>query len=251
MDQEQLKLSMQMTNHKKTLRNLAVFIFSVGILFGMTLAGVATWTDLEANFYNLEKVADESLTTLRCPVLMTVTETGTITATFSNPSDLPVAPRMRAYISNPGPLRTIETTISLAPGETKQVHWAVTSEDVDYGDLILIKVLAFSYYKSPIREGTCGILVLSLPHLTGNQIFASTLAFSLLGMLIGVGLWVANSRPLKGRMLDATHAMIGLTAVVLVDMVISFRGAWLFGVLLFLVAVLLIAVIIANTALAS
>jgi hypothetical protein len=42
MDQEQLKLSMQMANHKKTLRNLAVFIFSVGILFGMTLAGVAT-----------------------------------------------------------------------------------------------------------------------------------------------------------------------------------------------------------------
>ena len=240
-----------MSNHKKTIRNLAIFLFSVGVLLGMFLAGAATWTDLEATFYGFGKVANDPLTTLRCPVLMTATETGIIRATLSNNSELPVDARVRVYVSNPGPIRVVETITPLAPGETKKVEWAVTAEDIDFGNLILVKVLAFAYYKVPVREAWCGILVLNLPNLTGSQIFTFALAVSLLGMLDGIGLWIANSRLLKSRILDATRAMIGLAAVVLVDMALSFMGLWLFGVILFLLAILLIAVIIANVALAS
>jgi hypothetical protein len=231
---------MQMSNHKKTIRNLAIFFFSVGVLLGMFLAGAATWTDLEATFYGFGKVADNPLTTLRCPVLMMATETGIIRATLSNNSELPVDARVRVYVSNPGPIRIVETITPLAPGETKKVEWTVTSEDVDFGNLILLKVLAFAYYKAPVREEWCGILVLNLPHLSGNQVFTSALGLSLAGLLIGIGLWVIGGRPLKGKTLSAFRAMIWLAALVLADMVVSFMGLWLFGLIFFVVAALLI-----------
>lgn len=239
-----------MGNHKKTIRNLAIFLFSVGVLLGMFLAGAAVWTDLEATFYGFGKVANDPLTTLRCPVLMTATETGIIRATLSNNSELPVDARVRVYVSNPDPIRTIETITALAPGETKQVHWTVTSEDVDFGNLILVKVLAFAYYKAPFREGWCGILVLNLPYLTGNQIFVSALVLGLLGMLIGIGLWVIGGRPLKGKTLIAFRAMIWLAALVLVDTVFSLMGLWLFGLILFVAAALLILGVITSAILA-
>jgi len=239
-----------MSNHKKTIRNLAIFFFSVGVLLGMFLAGAATWTDLEATFYGFGKVADNPLTTLRCPVLMMATETGIIRATLSNNSELPVDARVRVYVSNPGPIRIIETITSLAPGEIKMLEWTVTSEDVDFGNLILLKVLAFAYYKAPVREEWCGILVLNLPHLSGNQVFTSALGLSLAGLLIGIALWVIGGRPLTGKTLFAFRAMVWLAAFVLADMVFSFMGLWLFGLVLFVVAVLLILGVLTSAILA-
>jgi hypothetical protein len=251
MELEQPESSMQMVSHKKAIRNLAIFLFSVGVLLGMFLAGAATWTDLEATFYGFEKVANDPLTTLRCPVLMTATETGIIRATLSNNSELPVDARVRVYVSNPGPIRIVETITPLAPGETKKLEWTVTSEDVDFGNLILVKVLAFAYYKVPVREEWCGILVLNLPYLTGNQIFVSALVLGLLGMLIGIGLWVIGGRPLKGKTLSAIRAMIWLVALVLADMVVSFMGLWLIGLIFFVTAALLILGVLTSAVLAS
>jgi len=234
-----------MTSNKKIIRSLAIFLFLLGMLFAMALAGVAAWTGLEATFYGFERLTNERLTTLRCPVLMTVTETGAISATVSNLSDVTVEPKMRIYVSGPGPFRTVDSQITLAPGETQQVHWTVTSEDVDYKDLIMVKVLAFPYYKFSTREGTCGILVLNLPNLTGSQVFDFALVVALSGLLIGMGLWIASGPQYKKRILDATRAMIFLAILTLVDLFVSFRGAWFFGLVLFLATVLLIVVVLA------
>ena len=239
-----------MSNQKKPIRSLAIFLFSVGVVLGMSLTGVAIWTDLEATFYGFGKVADNPLTTLRCPVLMTATETGIIRATLSNNSELPVDARVRVYVSNPGPIRIVETITSLAPGETKKVEWTVTSEDVDFGNLILVKVLAFAYYEAPVREKWCGILVLNLPYLSGNQVFNSALGLSLAGLLIGFALWVIGGRPLKGKTLIAFHAMIWLAVFVLADMVFSFMGLWLLGLILFVAAALLILGVLTSAILA-
>ena len=240
-----------MTGDKKIIRSLAIILFSVGVLSGMFLAVAGAWPDLEATFYGFGKLTDHSLTTLRCPVLMTAAETGVISATLSNPSELSAEAKVRVCFSGPGPIQIVETVTPLAAGETKQVHWTATSADVDFRNLILVKALAFPYGNVPVREGWCGILVLNLPYLTGNQVFIFLLMLSLAGLLIGIGLWVIGGNPLKGKTLTAIHAMIWLAAFVLADMAASFMGVWLFGVILFLLAILLIAVIIANVALAS
>jgi len=218
------------------------------MLFSMALAGVASWADLEATFYGFERLTNERLTTLQCPVLMTVTETGTISAAVSNLSDVTVKPKLRIYVSGPGLFRAADVQITLDPGKTQQVYWTVTSEDVDYKFLIMAKVLAFPYYMAPTREGTCGILVLNLSNLTGSQVFDFALAVALSGLLIGLGLWIASGPQLKKRILDSTRAMIFLAILTLVDMFVSLRGAWLFGLILFLATALLIIVVLANAA---
>jgi hypothetical protein len=70
-------------------------------------------------------------------------------------------------------------------------------------------------------------------------------------MLIGIGLWVIGGRPLKGKTLISFHAMIWLAALVLADMVVSFMGLWLFGIIFFVAAALLILGVLTSAVLAS
>ena len=60
-----------------------------------------------------------------------------------------------------------------------------------------------------------------------------------------------GGRPLKGKTLIAIHAMIWLAALVLADMVVSFMGLWLLGIILFVAAALLILGVITSAILAS
>jgi len=244
------KLGTKMTDNKKTIRILALSLFSLGLLAGMFLAGAGAWSDLEATFYGFGKMADHSLTTLHCPVLMTATETGVIRADLANHSNKTVQAKTRIYISSL-PIRTVETITPIASGETKELTWTVTSEDVALGNLILAKVLVYPYGDAPLREGWCGTLVLKVPLLNGSQVFGILLALSLVGLLGGIGLWVMGGSPLKGRTLTAIRAMICLTAFILVDMVFSFLGLWLYGLVLFVVVVVLILGVLTSVALAS
>jgi hypothetical protein len=120
----------------------------------------------------------------------------------------------------------------------------VTSDDAAFGRLVLVKVTVNRRYPLPSRQGTCGILVVGLPYFTGNQIFAFTLVVSFLSMVGGAGLWGVANRPLKGLGRDVTVAMGALAGSVLAGMILGLRGSWLFGGLVFVIAVLLIGAII-------
>jgi len=237
-----------MTRHKKILCSLAIFFFSLGMVFSMALAGIASWEDLEATFYGFQHFTNDRLTTLRCPVLMTTNGTGIISASVSNPSNVTVESKLRIFVSGPGPFRTEDAQITLGAGKTQQVQWTVTAKDVDYRFLIMAEVLAFPYSSMSTREATCGILVLKVPGLTGSQLFDSALAVALSGLMIGLGLWFASGSQSKKRILDSTNALTLLAILTLLDMFFSFRGIWIFGILLFLATFLLIIVVFANAA---
>ena len=235
-----------MNSKNKTVRILGVLIFSVGVLLGMALFGIIVWGDFEASMFDPSIKQDASLTTLRCPVMMTRTETGTVTATFTNPLERPIELYTRAHITEGYVtlMREIITTLPLDPGETKPLQWRVTSDDAAFGRLILVKVTVNRKYPLPSRQGTCGILVVGLPYFTGNQVFAFTFAVSLLSMAGGAGLWVIANRPLKELGRDVTVAMGTLAGSVLVGTIIGLRGSWMFGGLIFVFTVLLIGAII-------
>jgi hypothetical protein len=230
------------TRTRQIIRFLSILLFSAGILLGLALAGSAAWADLEAKFYGFEKMGDQALSGLRCPVVMTASETGTVSVTLTDPTDKPLQLMARADISNPIQIRTERKTLSLAPGEKNQLSWAVTSDDVDLDFFIFVKVSTYPTAASPFRESTCGIVVVNLPSLTGNQVFAVTLAASLLSIAIGLVLWEVSSRPLQGRTLHITYAMRFLTVVILAQMLVSFRGWWVLGGIFLVVAVLVIVV---------
>jgi hypothetical protein len=229
-----------MNARKKTFRALGFTLFWLGVLAAVALAAAGTVADLEATFYGFPWWADGSLPGFRCPVLMTSWETSTVSLTLKNPTDRAIPFRAHAEISTPGQARDVPVMVEVAPGEKERVVWSVTSADVDLGFFIFVNGWTNPAYPYPTRQSMCGILVLNVAGLTGRQIFALTLAASVLCMIGGMGLWIAGSKPLEGRRRSATAGMAFLALVVLAALLVSVLGAWMAGIILLALAVLTI-----------
>jgi hypothetical protein len=223
------------------MRILSVVLFSIGLLLGVAFVGAAVWADLEASLFDPPVGVDEPLKTLRCPVIITTQESGTVTATFSNPSTRSVPRTVRAHISYGFATltREVNTQFVLEPGGTHKLEWTVTSDDAAWRHFILTRVHVLRNSPLPSRTGSCGVLVMDLLGLTGNQIVVSSWIASLTTMLIGVILWAVARRSAKERMPNLTGAMVGLAAIVLVAMLASLVGWWVLGGLLLLFVLIL------------
>jgi hypothetical protein len=228
-----------MRSRNRIARFVGLLLFSVGTLLGIGLAGVAIWADFEAVFYGFMKMGNKPISSLQCPVIMTRSETGKISATFKNPLDKPIQLMLRTDIS--GPTLSMERTrLALEPGEKKQAEWTVTRDNIDLGFFVFAQVSSYPVYPFPFRQTTCGIFVMDMFGLSGKQITTGALVGSVLGLLIGLGLWQAGNRPLSGRRMEATYAMQFLAVIVLGAMFVAFRGWWLVGILLLTVALLML-----------
>jgi hypothetical protein len=240
---------MEMASQNKLLRILSVLVLSLGVLLGIALTAIAAWGDFEANRFDtdLSLLRDASLRTFRCPVIMTTNESGTVRATLRNPLDRPVTLTVRLDVSNYITLKRENTVrLPLAPGERQKLEWTVTPDDVVYGDLILVKILQFRQYPLPGRLGSCGIVVVDSPYLTGGQIVALGFGVSLLAMLGAIGLWLASQRPLTRRGRQSASTMAAFAGSVVAGMICSLLGAWMLAVLLLAVNILLIGAIIGH-----
>jgi hypothetical protein len=249
MDQTKPESSTRTKMRNATVRAVAVILVSVGVFLGLALSAIAITGDAEATLFNagLSHLRDEALPTLRCPVLITETESGTVSATFENTLEKPVEFRIRTHISQYIPMwREIDSEIPVEPGARERLEWTVTSDDAVQGNFILVKVLRFRKYPLPALLGSCGILVVNLPYFTGNQISAFVIAASLLGLIGGVGLWVVANRPLSGSALDAARAMGVLAGIVVVGMIASLLGAWMLGAFLLAATLLLVGAIVGH-----
>ncbi len=226
-------------------RSLGTFLFMAGILLGMALAAAASFAGVEAQFYGFESIYGAKLKTVHCPVLMTTAHPTQVRATVSNPGDQPVNMLVTTDLSSPGLIQTTEEVVALAAHEKKPLEWTVTSQNVDLGFLILAQVSTSPNYAQPARQGTCGIVVLNVPGLTGNELFTLALVASLLFIVAGAVLMELNSPPMAGRKLSPTIAMRFLGIMTLAGMFTSFIGGWLPGIVFLVVAVLGLVVILA------
>jgi len=225
----------------KLSRSLGVFFFGCGILADILLFALLSWPGLEAYFYFDYMPAQEALTTLKCPLFLTPRDRGQVTVTYSNPSRLTLVPQFQVNISSPDLMfRTVDTAPSITPGETKELHWDITSQDVVFAHLILAEVYVSPVYDTPDRVGRCGTLWVDVPQLTGEEIFAGVLAASLLFIALGWGLWIASRHSRRGSKPDVTGAMLALTAVVLFGTIAGIHGWWQFGVACLVLSILLI-----------
>jgi hypothetical protein len=235
-----------MKTRKTLLGILGVFIFAVGAVLGIAFYGGATWGDLEAFLFDATVDADASLGSLRCPIVITSTESGTLSARFENSMERPIKLTIRTHVSEGFVtlMREIEAMPSLEPGEKQRLEWTVTADDAAFGHLILARVFVKYPYPLPSRTAACGVLVIDLPGWTGSQVTALIVVGSFLCMVAGVGLWVAGNRPMSGRTQDASRAMVALAVVVLLGIISSFIEWWLLSGLLLVVALLLIGAIV-------
>lgn len=233
-----------MNFRSKVFSSLSGWVYSLGALLGLVFFTLAVWGDFEAGLYDAVIQGDQRLETLECPKFIAPWETGTITASVSNPLGLDIDPRVRVHITAGFVTLMSEdmVTVNMAPGESKTLHWQVTADDAAFGGLlILTRVYVFRNHGLPSRDAFCGILVLDILGLSGQQIYDLSFAISIFLMLIGAGGWFVAHWPLKGRAQFLGSAMIALGLIVVVGLVATAEDWLVLGMLLVLIAVLLLA----------
>jgi hypothetical protein len=234
-----------MKPQNKILNALGLVLFFTGILLGVAFFGSLTWANLEARFYFGFNGGAETTLRLTCPHIMTTHDTGSVTAVVANKVEKTINPIFQADISGPL-LRSVRTQPSIEPGKTQQVKWEISAKDVDYGHLIMAQVYQYASFKTPTATATCGTLFLNLPGLTGMQVYILILVVSLLGIAIGIALWLIGNRTLKGRFVERLWEMVLLTVVVLVGILFGSLGLWIFGTLALVLSLLMFVVLIGR-----
>ena len=227
-------------------RSLGLLLYTLGVGTALMLAAGAAWADFEASLFDAAMPAEEQITSLRCPILITGNETGTVVASFTNPSARPVRRNIRVHVSDGFVtlMREVEERIVLAAGERRQFQWTVTPQDAAWDRVILVRVYVLRTYPLPSMTGACGVLSLALPFLSGSQFTFLVLVASLLSTGLGLGLWVGENRPLKKRGRSAAVAMICLAGVGLASIVATLSGWWLASSVAVVVGVLLAIVLV-------
>jgi hypothetical protein len=215
-----------------TREKLGVAIYSAGFIVVLILAAIGVWGGLEAAMFDPSLSAEERLHSLRCPVIATLDEEVSVRATFTNPSERNVRIPIRTRVSHGRItlMREIAITLSLDAGESETVEWRVSSDDVVFGRFILVRVFGMRSAPLPSRAGSCGIMILNIPYLSGNQILALSVALSVAAMAIGGRMWLLNVRPLNDRTRRVAHTMLLLALIVIATLIAALFGYWAVGI---------------------
>jgi hypothetical protein len=225
---------------------LVFIVFAVGALFGMLLGGATTVAGLEADFYfGFGYQADESLKDLECPIILTGDDVGTVAVTLSNPNEKEIEPLFQVDIGEEGMFRTYRDRMYIPVGESQTLQWTVSRDDVIFRHLILVKLFQFAAFKTPTRDGSCGILYLDVP-VSGTAVLIFTIAVSIVGMALGIILWLTLYKSLPVYKARVLRAMIVMGASVVIAMVTGILSFWLLGVLFFMISLLLIAEVVRS-----
>ncbi len=239
-------LNQAANTQNKSVHNLSIILYAIGFVAGLWLAGVTIWANMEASLFDAAMQSDETLDTLRCPALLSVTETGLVRATFHNGSERPLNFFVRANISNGYVtlMRQNNARLPLAPGESQELTWAVDAADAAYGRFVLVRVNVLRNPAYPTRDASCGIYLFPLPWLTGGQAVALALAMSLLGMGGGLALRLWRERPFIGRSRDVTFVATWLAVGVVAMMVAGLLRYWIIGVVLVALSLIMAGVLL-------
>jgi hypothetical protein len=229
------------------LRLLAAMIYLTGVLLTLALTIVAVWADAEAVFYGFNKLGDDPLETLRCPVLVTPNQPGLITADFTNIGEKAINLTIHYSFSGSGAINRQNEKLPLEPYQTKTKTWQVTAQQVDMHWFIFAQIGHFAARLMPFRYQTCGMLMLPVPWLTGDQLFTLWFVLGVGGLVAGIGLWVRFSQPLEGKRFEVYRAMRFLAIFVLVSLLVALQGWWPIGILLLAGVFLTIASMLALT----
>jgi len=225
----------------------------IGNLLGLMMAAGMVWADLEGSLFLFGLIGEKTTRRLDCPVLMTTNETREVTLTLKNPSQEQDTRFVTTTISE-GYLtlvREIKQNVSLGPGETKELSWEIFPEDAVYRKIVLFRVYVKGSYPYPSLEANCGVLVFDIPLLKGSQVMGLTLGFTFLMMLAGNSIlqFQYRSARLGPRRQRMSRAMYIMSILIAVDILISYLGFWVYGLILLVVIVMMIMVLNLQVAL--
>jgi hypothetical protein len=236
-----------MSAPKKSTSVLSVILFCLGAGLGLVFAAMMIWANVEASLFDPNLMGDEQLD-LHCPLILNANETGTVYATFTNTATWDVNLIVQADISETylSMFRHERVILKLASGESQEVRWNVSAADKVYDRFVFVK--AANNRQMPIagHVGTCGIVVVNIPFLSGAEMVILSIGLIVIFTAAGIGLWYQGNRPLIGRSRDVMRAMYWLAAAIGAALLCGIFGAWLPGIVAFVISILLIAEVIRN-----
>jgi hypothetical protein len=233
-----------MKTQKKITYIIGIVFYALGLVLGLFIAGSSFMADIEAEFYGFSDLSKGRFSSLRCPTVLNRNETGKLRATFSNSLDRPIQPIVRLDLSSPTLEQSSRQQLSLDPGQTQVLEWDVDKRNIDLGNFIFAKAYIYPVYPLPLREATCGILVIDLPFLKGSQWLSLALVLSLVGMGVGLFLVSREVRLQTGHPSERLYALTALAIVVVAAIVCGLMGWWILGGILLVICILLIAVML-------
>lgn len=223
-----------MKPHLSFLSPVGFLFFLAGILIGVSLSAVILWGEMEVRL--ITSYPPSKTLQMKCPFMLSPAESGKVEAVIVNSTDQEVNPMITEDINNAGD-SGIASPILLAPMASRTLEWTVDGSNVIFGRLILINIFQSPYRDNPSYLGSCSILSFSLFGLTGMQTFNLLFAGSLIGILLGGGLWLYARRQLNDSS-PVTQAGVILGVMTLVVLLSSILHWW--GLTLFLDALILL-----------
>lgn len=233
---------------KKKGRIISIIFYVIGAFTALVFAGSIIWANFELPFYfdySYAAVRTENQVNadLNCPIILTTKETGMVSTDFTNNTDKTLNPVFRGEISYLGGIaRSVEFKPTILPGESNHIEIEVNKDDIVFYFMILARTFQLPTYKTPAQIGSCAIVMLPIPFLTGNQVYFLSLLVIILALAAGIFLWVKYNRPMQGLSQKIRNVMILLAILLLAAIISGLSGSWIFGLLLLVLIVLLIMV---------
>ena len=226
-------------------------VYAIGLLAGLVFNGLAFWGDLEGNgFWNIEEFAlfdptqtiPAKLDRLKCPLLIISPDTEVVSAAVTNTSTQPADLVIQADISNPNGTENytkFRQPIHLAPAQRSEFSWPIHVEDRLYGRLVLVRVYLFKEVTSgAVRSNFCGVLALDWPGWNADLLIVLAIGFSLLCLLTGGGIWLANIGPENRKINHMKFGLAWLLAFTLAGIGCNLAGYFFLEILCLVVALI-------------
>jgi hypothetical protein len=178
----------------KLVRVISFVLFAISALSGMLLGVATAAAKVEAEtYFGFDFKTRKLFKDMDCPLILTGDNVGTISVTLSNPHEKEIEPLFQVTVGSEGfsLFRYFRERKYIPAGESQTMQWMVSKEDAVYKYFILIQIYQFTAFKTPDRSGSCGILYLDVP-VIGTAVLIFTIAISILGMALGIFLWITS-----------------------------------------------------------
>lgn len=220
------------------LRRLGFVSFTIAFILGILLIVARAWPDQESTLYGFIKYGYPRLTSLSCPVLMTVFDREPVTIRMHNSLARPLNLYVNAQLSSPVTFVNSEDQVVLQPGETRTFSWDVGKENIDLHNFIFARVYTSAATSSGMKESTCGTLVLNLPFKGGRVIYYVSLVITALTGGIGFWLWPHHSDWSDSAVVSQGWWMRFVAIVITGGVVASILNLWFLAILALILTIL-------------
>ena len=241
-------------------KRLALLVYLFGNILILTAAVLALWPAFEASRFHFEPSyssrSESDLSSLNCPIAITESEKGAISAEINNTSTRRARFATRSFLTIGGTRFSthIRDEIYLDAGQSDSFNLPISNANMVYDRMIMANVRVLRSGSVPMQQGTCGIWVFNGAWAQALGLRGQTIywAIVLLGLgCIALGGWLL--RPQNGWKAELTErggSRTGFifTGVVLATLWQGLRGDPILGFSLLLGCALLIVVIVEQAA---